>query len=1236
MISGSVAVGSALLALLFTILWLGEPARAMRASAGPAGLLSVRRVCASGCPYTSVQAVVDAAAPGDVIEIATGVYTGVTQTGGQSQIAYITKSLTLRGGYSADFTAWSPTTYSTTLDAQDAGRVIYARGPISLTLDGLRLIHGYHQNAGGGIYAANVDVRLLNSLVGSNRLAAGDGIGLHIAGGSLILRDSAVQENRPNWGDIWAASGGGIYASGATVELYDSLIMSNTAAVSNWQTLGRGGGVFLDNCASLLQRVTFRGNTGSTGTKGRGGGLGTQTGSLRLLDSTFAGNVAAAADGGAGGGAYLRTNYALVSGNAFTGNAASQAAGLTGSGGGLDIGNSWESATSIMGVTVTHNLLQGNAARDGGGMVAKTAVVLTVEDNRLIGNRAETGGGLSVLAKSDMGAPSAVSVRGNLFQDNTATNNGGGALVFGAVDVLSNRFFNNRANASGGAIYQGENSRGDNASAVYAGNLLIGNSANEGGGLYTRPEYSENLNITYRNMAFLGNTATSTGSGIFIRRYAKPPMDFKHLTLSGNTGGDGAMVYVVMGRVNFTNTILYSGTVGVKVNSGPVRLDHVLRYNVITPTAGLSWALQDTAPITAPPAFAADGYHLTNASAAIDAGPGAGVSDDIDGQPRPLGTAPDIGADESPYTLAPNGIQASKLADDPRWKVYYTGLNVPPSTYFEQTYLIPFAYHGVSTAPPATAYAIQDQFPAALNLAAVENPADLAFTRNGAELRFASQASLTPGQWSWVGLIGRSESVAGGQTLVNSGQMSYTLANGNRATLPFSVTTQVPPRPIFPPVLITPLDGEMCLEAGNQLIATGVAGVGMTVRLYEDGAYKGQTTATATGEFTLTWTSGLTLSQPSIAVHTVACESGAGGMCSAPSRTVHLSYPQADWCPQRSYWEGDAFGVHHVFHFRNDQGRYASNDFVLPGVFGFWNTKLHLYSCCDHNNTNPFKVTADNVVYQTPSAHNGRWWTFDIGAAHEVFVESQCQGGGAPPKKTTQGVVLIDPDGFVFDVDAGGGYDVGTGVFSPVKPLAGITVTVYVSVPEWSAWVPWPAHLYNNQINPQVTGNNGYFAFFTPPGYYYLQASGAHGYQAWRSPIVQVVTEIVHVNIPLTPWVNDAAAQVLLTPAGPNPAVVRVPPGRGVEWLSTLADGASAADLVSWTENPAIQPRTDGALDPLLNTTGFDAGRLPPGQTYRRKFAAAGVYPYSDGLGRAGTIIVAQLQSVYLPLVLKK
>ena len=47
-------------------------------------------------------------------------------------------------------------------------------------------------------------------------------------------------------------------------------------------------------------------------------------------------------------------------------------------------------------------------------------------------------------------------------------------------------------------------------------------------------------------------------------------------------------------------------------------------------------------------------YRLSSRSPAIDRGVDAGVTVDIDGDPRPIGVLPDIGADESrPYLYLP-------------------------------------------------------------------------------------------------------------------------------------------------------------------------------------------------------------------------------------------------------------------------------------------------------------------------------------------------------------------------------------------------------------------------------------------------------------------------------------------------------------------------------------------------------------------------------------------------------
>ena len=189
-------------------------------------------------------------------------------------------------------------------------------------------------------------------------------------------------------------------------------------------------------------------------------------------------------------------------------------------------------------------------------------------------------------------------------------------------------------------------------------------------------------------------------------------------------------------------------------------------------------------------------------------------------------------------------------------------------------------------------------------------------------------------------------------------------------------------------------------------------------------------------------------------------------------------------------------------------------------------------------------------------------------------------------------------------------------------------------LPQLGGWVPWPAKYYNQQVNPQVTGEDGYFAFFTPAGLYYLQVDGSPGYQSWRSPVVQVITEIVHVNVPYTPLSLDTMAQVALTPEGPEPAVVMVPVGGSVEWRAALGNTASVTELVRFTDNPFLQPRTWGALDPLSSTLGFDSGMLAPGQSHRRRFTQLGTYTYADGAGHTGQIVVAH--AVYLPAIIRQ
>ncbi|MBN1878252.1 MAG: hypothetical protein JXA33_28795, partial [Anaerolineae bacterium] len=383
---------------------------------------------------------------------------------------------------------------------------------------------------------------------------------------------------------------------------------------------------------------------------------------------------------------------------------------------------------------------------------------------------------------------------------------------------------------------------------------------------------------------------------------------------------------------------------------------------------------------------------------------------------------------------------------------------------------------------------------------------------------------------------------------------------------------------------------------------------------------------------------------------------------SGKSNTVSVSVVKSGWCAQRSYWEGTVQagplqGQYLRFSFRDSSGKYASSNWQIPGVYGFWNTNLHLWACgcADPAATQTITVVADGTTYTQSGKGTAQMFHFGpIASNHNVRIETQCSDDPNPPPPSA-GVVLIDPDGFVFNIDKGGDYSGPGGMFNPVEAMSGVTVTCMVSMPQWGGWIPWPAHVYN-QTNPQVTDvtysdgvtTTGYFAFFTPPGHYYLQVEGIPGYQAWRSPVAEVITEIVHVNVPYTPDPFDVGeGEVTLTPLQVGgqtlvwngvqiaPSVITVPVGSVVAWTSALSNTNTPEEIARWFADPVFRVLSD--RDPLLDTTGFDSGYLEPGRVYRRQFHTPGMYTY-EVYGQSGRVIATGESpgtTIYLPLVLR-
>jgi len=380
----ALGIGVSLLWALQSLLTLGPETLLVAHAQGAARYVTPTGADAGDCTNSaaacaSVQYAVDQAHAGDEVRVAGGVYTGVQARGGFTQTVYLSKTLTVRGGYSPDFATWDPSAYTTTLDAAGQGRVFFISAiteVITPTLEGLRITGGNAAGLmggsagedigggiflgavvgvisgcqivdnvadwGGGVFAVGSQLSLLNSLFERNSAADGGALYLHTV--YAALSSNSLRDNRAS------SEGGAIYATNKDYPdrflwLFTSSVVSNSAGY-------RGGALYMDDGQLWLEGNVIQGNT----TNSDGGGA-----YLTSVESNLTANVIR--DGTAnrhGGGLYLDAGTHLLSRNLVLSNTA------TSKGGGL---------YSRLDVSQLHNtvIADNQSGSNGSGMYVEGA-----------------------------------------------------------------------------------------------------------------------------------------------------------------------------------------------------------------------------------------------------------------------------------------------------------------------------------------------------------------------------------------------------------------------------------------------------------------------------------------------------------------------------------------------------------------------------------------------------------------------------------------------------------------------------------------------------------------------------------------------------------------------------------------------------------------------------------------------------------------------------------------------
>jgi predicted outer membrane repeat protein len=359
----------------------------------------------------------------------------------------------------------------TTVNGGGTGRAMLVTNS-ELVVQGLTLANGADTN-GGVAFCSGSELTLIESVLRDG--VAEDGAGLSANNCELAIESTTFSNN------VASRYGGGLYTTGTTGDVVDSVIDGNVAL--------EGGGAFTYDGEVNFLRTTISANEATTvdeeawGPGGGGGGLWSAGGEIR--ESNIVGNISAYQ---AGGAYFYRGRPEFVD-----------------------------------------NTVDGNyCAEDGGGIYFNISTAV-VEGNVFRNNEAaDDAGGLRFYYGNSR-------VESNEFYDNSAGDDGGGAkFSHSEHEFLSNYMEGNSTGDAGGGLEL------DNDSTYVTDSVFINNSAGRGAGLHN---WRTEARFTIENSEFIGNTASDCGGGLQFDN-SPYRITVRDLWLEGNEAGDGAALCV--------------------------------------------------------------------------------------------------------------------------------------------------------------------------------------------------------------------------------------------------------------------------------------------------------------------------------------------------------------------------------------------------------------------------------------------------------------------------------------------------------------------------------------------------------------------------------------------------------------------------------------------------------------------------------------------------------------------